>query len=559
MMRKHLGFKGNFLFLLIIQLLNACAAETITPPFDAEDTASISPENSITPSPTARIQPQELSISFDEPVPEGLIDQIHSGSPFQIIKFNTEEDFQLIIDQEEGDIEWVFALAAPFPNVIDSISFEKLIQLWNGEVEETEGFGQILVSPNTAIVFGEIWGTPAEQTVAVVDEAELFYEYWGEDGVLAIIPFESIQPQWKVLKIDGVSPFETEPQTAPYPLAVKYKFKPKSERAELSKAEYAKIMEWMPAGNRDAGKLTSVIITGTTALVRNTAKKMEEKGVLYPAQRIKSWFRSADVVHISNEVSFSESCSDPDKPGIRFCSPPEYLELLMDIGTDVVELTGNHLLDDGEEPLLESIDLYESNGLEHFGAGENLEKAREEAVIEHNGNRIAFLGCNKAGPENHFAGIEKPGVASCNREWLGQKIADLKSEGYIVIMAFQHNEINRYFPPLDQIDDFVFAAEAGADIVSGSQAHYPQSISFYKNSFLHYGLGNLFFDQMDEPVAGTRREFIDKHYFYDGKYISTELLTAMLEDYAQPRPMEKEEREELLSNIFKVIQWYTDD
>jgi poly-gamma-glutamate synthesis protein (capsule biosynthesis protein) len=55
--------------------------------------------------------------------------------------------------------------------------------------------------------------------------------------------------------------------------------------------------------------------------------------------------------------------------------------------------------------------------------------------------------------------------------------------------------------------------------------------------------------------TATRQEFLDRHVFYDGRHISTELLTAMLEDYAQPRPMTPEERRALLEEIFNASGW----
>jgi poly-gamma-glutamate synthesis protein (capsule biosynthesis protein) len=105
--------------------------------------------------------------------------------------------------------------------------------------------------------------------------------------------------------------------------------------------------------------------------------------------------------------------------------------------------------------------------------------------------------------------------------------------------------------------DFIRIADAGALIVNGSQAHTPKSMVFYKDSFLHYGLGNLFFDQMEVYYSGylmqgTREGFIDRLVFYDGELISVELLTTMLEDYARPRPMSPSEREALLSRIFRI-------
>ncbi|MCS7010037.1 MAG: CapA family protein, partial [Anaerolineales bacterium] len=96
--------------------------------------------------------------------------------------------------------------------------------------------------------------------------------------------------------------------------------------------------------------------------------------------------------------------------------------------------------------------------------------------------------------------------------------------------------------------------EAGAVIVSGSHSHFPQYMEFYGDSFIHYGLGNLFFDQMDYPAVGTRREFADRYVIYDGRLISIELLTFMLEDYARPRRMTPSERRQFLYEVFTAGQ-----
>ena len=81
-------------------------------------------------------------------------------------------------------------------------------------------------------------------------------------------------------------------------------------------------------------------------------------------------------------------------------------------------------------------------------------------------------------------------------------------------------------------------------------------MEFYQGTFIHYGLGNLFFDQMgNSPWYPTRREFLDRHVFYDGRYIGTELLTALLEDYSRPRPMTLQEREAFLAEYFSASSW----
>ena len=117
-----------------------------------------------------------------------------------------------------------------------------------------------------------------------------------------------------------------------------------------------------------------------------------------------------------------------------------------------------------------------------------------------------------------------------------------------------------------QVNDFRQVADDGAVIVSGSQAHVPLEMEFYKSAFIHYGLGNFFYDQMGNqppdptnpriPIQPAQRwEFIDRHVIYDNRYISTELLTAMLEDYAMPRPMTPDERAAFLTAYFGYSGW----
>ena len=78
-----------------------------------------------------------------------------------------------------------------------------------------------------------------------------------------------------------------------------------------------------------------------------------------------------------------------------FCSDPKYMDLLTDIGTDVVELTGNHFADRGSAGMLETIAIYNENGLPYFGGGTDLQDSLKPALFEVNGNKIAFIGCNK--------------------------------------------------------------------------------------------------------------------------------------------------------------------
>jgi poly-gamma-glutamate synthesis protein (capsule biosynthesis protein) len=115
-------------------------------------------------------------------------------------------------------------------------------------------------------------------------------------------------------------------------------------------------------------------------------------------------------------------------------------------------------------------------------------------------------------------------------------------------------EYYTYAAQPDQQRDFRQMAEAGAVIVSGSQAHQPQGMEFLNGSFIHYGLGNLFFDQYGLCPACSQG-LIVRHVFYDGRYISTELLPIQFVDYARARPMTIEEADGLFESLFQVSGW----
>jgi hypothetical protein len=54
---------------------------------------------------------------------------------------------------------------------------------------------------------------------------------------------------------------------------------------------------------------------------------------------------------------------------------------------------------------------------------------------------------------------------------------------------------------------------------------------------------------------GIRREFLDRYVVYDGRFISAELITAMLEDYSRPRLMTDQERAGFLQEYFYRSGW----
>jgi poly-gamma-glutamate synthesis protein (capsule biosynthesis protein) len=401
----------------------------------------------------------------------------------------------------------------------------------------------LLVSPDTQAAMP--WGAHAVD-VRVVEASELLTEAIRLDG-WAIVPFDELEPRWKVLRVDGVSPLDRGLDVDTYPLAASLYLGAESRVDVFS-------MLPGPVTNRDEDKMTVLLMTGVTALTRGTAATMEREGVTYPARDIGDWLIEPDVTHVSNEVSFAEDCPTPTgESTMVFCSDPRYFGLLEHVGIDVLELTGNHLLDWGVSAMENSLRMYEERGLPYFGGGWTLEEARQPLTITRGAHTFGFLGCNPVGPGYAWASDGRPGAASCDYDLLAAQVRDMRARGVIPIVTLQHWEMDQYAATSQQRADFRAIAEAGAAIVSGSQAHWPQGFDFHAGAFIHYGLGNLFFDQMQR--LEYRQEFLDRHIFYNGRHISTELLTAILEDYARPRPMTVEERRALLASAFAVSGW----
>lgn len=456
-------------------------------------------------------------------------------------------DASLILDLElrQPTIRWVYALAGPFPTLRDGVAFEELQRAWRGEI--LFNGHPLLMDPSTRLAFTAKWGEPGVDAVIEVAEASLLAQAW-EQGAFAILPFEALEPRWKVLNIDGQSPIQKTFDPARYPLQIGFR---------LSGAKAQAIT--LPSTNREPENLTTLVLTGVTALVRATAFRMEQKGVLYPGEGIGHWLREADLAHINNEVPFFSKCPppNPNQTSLIFCSAPHYIDLFLHLGIDLVELSGDHFDNYGRVAMEETLALYRQKGLAYYGGGKDLEEALQPLLLEHNGNRLAFLGCNaKSGYAK--ATESSPGAAPCLWDNLKETIRDLRQQGFLVVMTFQHQECYAPVPCYGMVGDFHTVAEAGATIVSGSQAHFPQQMEFHSGAFIHYGLGNLFFDQ-DERTSdlppGIRNEFLDHHVFYNGRHISTELLTAILEDLARPRPMTPEERHAFLETYFRLSGW----
>ena len=226
-----------------------------------------------------------------------------------------------------------------------------------------------------------------------------------------------------------------------------------------------------------------------------------------------------------------------------------------------MELTGNHNQDCGNQSAIDTIDTYDSLGIQVVGGGKNSEEASRPLEINEKNTGITFLAYNQStGGATHG---DTPGANQYYEENAVSEINSAKERGDFVIVDVQYYECSAYVSKTedatcdyanssagDQVGFFRHLIDLGADMVVGTSAHQPQTFELYGDGVIYYGLGNLFFDQVWWP--GTTRSLVLGHYFYNGKLLQTKIFPTAYDNDMKTGLLDKEEAEWFLNRLISV-------
>lgn len=370
---------------------------------------------------------------------------------------------------------------------------------------------------------------------------------------IKLISVRELTPDQKLLSVDGQYFLDTFDRGAQFRTLIFTGDNP-SEALTVIKSH----LESLP------GKDTTLSLaqTGTTAISRAMLLKLAAIGGdgAYFAENIKDFLSKNDLTHISHEVSYTDNCPGGTNT-TTLCSDWRTLESLKNIGTDIVELTGNHNNDYGFTPYLNTVAKYEELGWKTFGGGKDEETAKTPLEIDQKAAKITLIGINQSTStkaNGQGASGSNPGANIYDKELLKQQIAEAKAAGRFVIVDVQYYECQCYpdgyveMPECDapisgQEAFFKSIADLGADMVIGTQAHQPQTYELYHGKPIYYGLGNLFFDQTYWP--GTTRGLILTHYFIDGKYVQTRLSPTVYDKTLQVKLMDSDSAKSFINRL----------
>lgn len=227
----------------------------------------------------------------------------------------------------------------------------------------------------------------------------------------------------------------------------------------------------------------------------------------------------------------------------------------------IVELTGNHNQDCGDQAAIDTIAQYESLGIQTFGGGVSATAAAIPLEIDEKNTNITLLGYNLS--TGGYTLDETPGANYYTEEKARADIAAAKERGDFVIVDIQYYECNEYADTNenttcdyansaagDQIGFFRSLIDMGADIVVGTAAHQPQTYEQYHGGEIYYGLGNLFFDQSAWP--GTTRSLVLIHYFWEGKLLQTRIMPTVYDQNFQTRLMATADASNFINRLMQA-------
>jgi len=244
----------------------------------------------------------------------------------------------------------------------------------------------------------------------------------------------------------------------------------------------------------------------------------------WPFRKISALLSSADLTLVNLESPFRIGCKPTDK-GMIFCADPRSVEGLTTAGIDIVNLANNHINNQGQEGITETIKILQDNNIVSVGADPRVRpQESNHTIITVKNTKIAFLG---------FTDIASgsPDISDASPKNIKIQISTATSSADLVIATFHWG--NEYSPrTLHQQELARLAIDSGADVVIGHHPHWIQKYEEYKGKPIYYSLGNLVFDQMWSEE--TRQGLVVKLTFSGKNLIKQEQFTTKIFDYGQP-------------------------
>ena len=211
-------------------------------------------------------------------------------------------------------------------------------------------------------------------------------------------------------------------------------------------------------------------------------------------EHVTKYIEGTDVAIINQETLVTDSVEPQSYP--MFATPTAVGDKIVDMGFNVVSMSNNHVLDQGEEGLISSLDYWDTKGIVHYGAYRSQEDADTIKTMEVNGIKFAFLGYMEHTNGNYLSGDGAQVIYLEDEDKIKAQIEEADKMADVVVVSCHYgteiqNELNE-----QQTEITPKLVEWGADLIIGTQAHTISTCEYLDKpdggqAFVYYGLGNF--------------------------------------------------------------------
>lgn len=257
--------------------------------------------------------------------------------------------------------------------------------------------------------------------------------------------------------------------------------------------------------------------------------------------------KEADIMCLNNEFTYSTGGTPLKGKAYTFRAHPSRVEILKEMGVDIVSLANNHAYDYGPQSLIDTMATLKEAGISYVGAGHNIDEAMEPAYFEVDGKTIAYVAASRAEKNKMTpqATMDSPGILRCyDTELFVETIKEAKINADYVIAYVHWGTEYSYELEEVQLSTGREYLDAGADIIIGAHPHILQGIEYYNGKPIVYSLGNYWFNNKDIDTI-----LLNIHFYGDDteEYIELEIIPAIQSNSRTQIVTEEAEKERIFS------------
>jgi poly-gamma-glutamate synthesis protein (capsule biosynthesis protein) len=178
-------------------------------------------------------------------------------------------------------------------------------------------------------------------------------------------------------------------------------------------------------------------------------------------------------------------------------------------------LANNHMLDFGDQGLIDTRRHLAEAGIAFAGAGANDHEAAAPAIFEAGGLKVGLISITNtvrsfaAKPNRPGTNYWKIRTDRANLGRIATQVIELRGDGAdLVVLSIHWGPNYRWWPPQRYRGFARRAIELGIDIVHGHSAHVLQAVEFHGNGLILYDTGDYMEDFLPGPGFRSDRSFL---------------------------------------------------